>query len=60
MLPMEDVKRIKNLLEQVHFHRAKLRFWNTPDDENVWRKLMDMSIDILGTDDPCRLADFLE
>lgn len=59
-LPRRDAIRIKSLLEQVHRHQAQLRFWNTPDLEKVWRALTRLGVDILGTDDPCRLNEFLK
>jgi len=36
-----------------------VRFWGTPDNEVVWRLLLDANVDLIGADDLDALRDFL-
>jgi len=43
------------LINFVHQHEKKIRFWDAPDDVAGWRQLIDLHVDVIGTD---KLRDF--
>ncbi len=55
----EDAEKLKNLVQRTHSQGRRLRFWATPDYPPFWQKLREAGVDILGTDNPERLASFL-
>ncbi len=58
--PIDEKKRLRELVQQVHQQGRILRFWAIPDHPNAWRELQSAGVDILGTDDLVGLAKFLE
>jgi glycerophosphoryl diester phosphodiesterase len=46
---------VEGLVERLHAEGRKVRFWGTPDTENVWTSLADLGVDYIGTDDVPRL-----
>ncbi|MFN3684186.1 MAG: phosphatidylinositol-specific phospholipase C/glycerophosphodiester phosphodiesterase family protein [Fimbriimonadaceae bacterium] len=58
-MPEEDAKRLKDLVERTHAQGRRLRFWATPDFPPFWTKLREAGVDVIGTDNPERLAAFL-
>lgn len=54
-----DDHKIKALIKTVHAHHKKLRFWATPDLENIWNYLMVRQVDVIGTDTVKALYDYL-
>jgi hypothetical protein len=46
-------------VERAHRQGRRIRFWNTPDREEVWRLLYDVGVDVIGTDDLDGLRGFL-
>jgi len=51
-----DVERVVGL---AHGQGQRVRFWGTPDNEVVWRLLLDANVDLIGADDLDALRDFL-
>ena len=51
------MKRLIMLVQNTHTQNKKLRLWASPDNENVWRFLLDNGVDLINTD---RLEDFRE
>ena len=45
-----DRDKILKLRDEVHAKGKKLRFWGSPDVENGWLTLMDLQIDVIGSD----------
>ncbi len=43
-----DVERV---VAQAHQHGQRVRFWGTPDNDIVWRLLLDAKVDLIGADD---------
>jgi alkaline phosphatase len=59
-LPEPDKQRIMSLRDEVHSKNIKLRFWGAPDNQLAWSTLMELQIDILGTDKVSDLADLIK
>ncbi|MGD9635912.1 MAG: phosphatidylinositol-specific phospholipase C/glycerophosphodiester phosphodiesterase family protein [Pirellulales bacterium] len=59
---MPDAERatLKEIVQRVHGQGRRLRFWATPETEACWRELMSADVDLIGTDDLKRLANFLK
>jgi len=45
----------EGIVADLHGEGRKVRFWGTPDTENVWTSLADIGVDYIGTDDVPRL-----
>ena len=45
----------ERLVERLHAEGRKVRFWGTPDTENVWTSLAEIGVDYIGADDVPRL-----
>lgn len=45
-----DYTRVKNLIDSVHAEGKKIRFWATPDTKSTWLALMNLHVDLIGTD----------
>lgn len=48
----EERELLRQLVDSVHAHNRKIRFWGVPDFETVWRELLDAGIDWINTDRP--------
>lgn len=58
-IPEGEMAAIKALTDQAHRQGKKVRLWATPEDENVWKVLLEAGVDYINTDDPERLKKFL-
>jgi Glycerophosphoryl diester phosphodiesterase family len=54
-----DLQRIKVLAQRVHAEGKKLRLWAIPDNETVWKALLDAGVDLINTDRLPELNAFL-
>ena len=43
-------ERLKKLVEDTHSQDKILRLWGTPDNEGVWRFLLDNGLDLINVD----------
>jgi alkaline phosphatase len=59
-LPEKDGVVIRALVNEVHRKGKKIRFWATPDVENGWQALMNLNVDVIGTDTVDQLIEFLK
>ncbi|MDX2247704.1 MAG: endonuclease/exonuclease/phosphatase family protein [Bacteroidia bacterium] len=59
VIPDAEMGALKTLADQAHRQGKKIRLWATPDDENVWKVLLEAGVDYINTDDPERLKKFL-
>lgn len=59
-LPKQEQDKIIVLRDSVHSHNKQLRFWGAPDVSNSWMTLMNLKIDIIGTDDVQGLITFIK
>lgn len=53
-------RRIRNLVITAHAQGKKIRFWATPEDEDLWRLLYDAGVDYLNTDRLDAMKAFME
>ena len=51
--------KISNFIKATHDQGKKARLWATPEDENLWMKLLEMEIDLINTDKLSKLKKFL-
>ncbi len=49
-MPEADKKKIRQLVIDVQHERKKLRLWAHPDNEKVWRQLLELEVDLINTD----------
>jgi len=52
--------RIENVIDSVHSVKKKIRFWNAPDNADVWSLFIEMGIDYINTDHIVKLSGFLD
>ncbi len=57
--PKAERARLAELVALAHQSGRRLRFWAVPGGEAGWRALAAAGVDLIGTDDPQRLARFL-
>ncbi|MCX7993053.1 MAG: phosphatidylinositol-specific phospholipase C/glycerophosphodiester phosphodiesterase family protein [Fimbriimonadales bacterium] len=58
-LPEEEHTKLRQLVQKAHAKGYKLRFWATADVPPVWEALWDAGVDLIGTDTPYALRDFM-
>ena len=58
-LPEIDKQKMTNLIGSVHALGKKIRFWAAPDFESGWTTLMNLDVDVIGTDRVPDLVSFL-
>jgi glycerophosphoryl diester phosphodiesterase len=58
-VPDEARRALASAVERAHRQGRRIRFWNTPDREEVWRLLYDAGVDVIGADDLDALRGFL-
>lgn len=56
----EEKKKLRETVQQVHQNGAQLRFWATPENEQLWKALREEGVDLIGTDQLEKLAAFLK
>jgi endonuclease/exonuclease/phosphatase family metal-dependent hydrolase len=54
-----EKREIKTLVDQAHRLDKKVRLWDIPDNELVWKTLLDLGIDYINVDDLDRFATFM-
>lgn len=54
-----EQQKLRAIVSQAHNQGRKVRFWATPESEQLWKELLDSQVDLIGTDDLERLATFL-
>ena len=63
-MPQQERQKLKTIVQTAHKKGRIVRFWATPDSpspqrENLWRILLESGVDLLNTDDPPGLQQFL-
>jgi hypothetical protein len=58
-MPAQEQSKLRELVEKAHAADRVVRFWATPENEAVWRELHSAGVDLIGTDQLDRLAEFL-
>jgi glycerophosphoryl diester phosphodiesterase len=59
-MPERERQNLERLVRRAHDQGRRVRFWATPENENLWQTLLDADVDLIGTDDLGRLAKFLQ
>jgi glycerophosphoryl diester phosphodiesterase len=54
-ISLDDMNNLTTLLQNTHAQNKKLRLWAAPDNEIVWKLLLDNGVDLINTD---RLKEF--
>lgn len=57
--PPAIAESLHQTVRRVHQKGYKLRFWNSADRPSVWQLLWDSRVDLIGTDVPTLLRDFM-
>ena len=58
-MPALEKARLAELVRQAHGQGRQLRFWATPEREEVWQELLAAGVDRINTDELLRLQVFL-
>lgn len=58
-MPAEEKTKLLDLVKKVHAEGKKLRFWASPENEQVWRTLRQAGVDLINTDRLVELRAFL-
>jgi alkaline phosphatase len=59
-IPPEERVKLSAVIKEVHNQGKKIRFWGTPDNENTWRQLLEIKVDVLNTDSVDDLSRFIQ
>ena len=59
VIPTEEGKKLRTIVEQAHASGRRVRFWATPEKTTVWKELQDAGVDHINTDQLKRLREFL-
>jgi hypothetical protein len=58
-MPENEKAKLRSIVNQAHAHGRVVRFWETPENETVWREELAAGVDLLNTDQLARLTKFL-
>ncbi len=56
----KELNKLKSLVEAAHAEGKLVRLWASPEDEKVWKVLLDAGVDLINTDEVERLKRFLD
>ncbi len=59
-LPVADSLKLVDFIQQCHKNNKPVRFWNTADNEKVYRTLLTLEADFINTDHPFAVKSFLD
>lgn len=59
-IPEDEYDRLVSFVRDVHEEDKLIRFWATPDNENVWSTLIDAGVDIINVDDLRGMREYLD
>jgi hypothetical protein len=59
-MPAEEYARLRELVQAVHRSGRKLRVWSAPDTPQCWRIQRKAGVDLVNTDRPAALSDWLD
>ena len=57
-MPQAQKTKLDEMVRVAHDHGRQIRFYGAPQDENVWRTLLDAGVDWINVDDLSRFAAF--
>lgn len=58
-MPAAERTKLLEIVAKAHAAGRVVRFWDTPENEAVWRELRAAGVDLINTDQLARLASFL-
>lgn len=58
-MPAAEKQRLADYVQRAHAQHRQVRFWATPENENLWRELIAAKVDFVNTDQLERLQTFL-
>ncbi len=58
-IPVDEKEKLVEAVRKTHAAGRRLRFWATPENEDLWRELADAGVDHINTDQLKRLKTFL-
>ena len=58
VMPKGQKEKLDEMVKIAHEHGRQIRFYGAPQDENVWRILLDAGVDWINVDDLSRFATF--
>ncbi len=58
-MPEVQLSKLREMVGRAHKNKRKIRFWATPDKPAVWEVLHREGVDLIGTDNPEALSEFL-
>jgi hypothetical protein len=58
-MPTTERQKLQSAVRRAHDAGRIVRFWATPENENVWRELLEADVDLINTDDLVGLQTFL-
>ena len=50
-MPNSELQKLRTMIELAHQHHRKIRFWASPDNEAVWKVLLENGVDWINVDD---------
>ena len=56
----EQITKIKEQVQGAHTRGLKMRYWDTPAGEKIWKQLWKEGVDVLNVDDLKKAKQFLE
>ncbi len=59
VLPVLELRKIQQIKAETQALGKKLRFWASPDFPNAWIQLMNLNIDVIGSDQVSQLITFM-
>lgn len=57
-MPFGEEAKLSLIVNRAHRQKQKVRFWGTPEKENLWRTLRKDEVDFIATDDLTKLKAF--
>ena len=58
LMPKAQKARLDSLVKTAHDHDRQIRFYACPENENIWRTLLEAGVDWINVDDLRRFATF--
>jgi len=59
-IPVKEKTGLLKLVKTAHRQGKKVRLWASPENENVWRELLNCGVDYINTDQLTRLKTFCD
>ena len=57
-MPTRQKNKLREMVKTAHEHGRQIRFYACPQNENIWRNLLDAGVDWINVDDLARFATF--